>query len=172
MSHPATILIPQLTRTLRQTLTWIDKAEIYASERGFNADNLLPARLYPDMLPLVAQLGVACDNIKLGVSRLTGLEAPKHADDNKTWADVRARIVSVLEWLDAQADQTYDGADDRQARFYWNPGFHLQGDAYLLQFLLPNAHFHLCMAYALLRHQGVPLGKADYLGPLPWQADT
>lgn len=171
MSHPATVLVPQIALTLRQVLTWIDKTGAYAEQRGFDADVLLTCRLAPDMFPLVRQLGSACDTAKLTVSRLTGSTAPKHADDQTTWDEVRARVVDVLAWLDAAKDETYDQAGEARVRFGWYPGKSLGGDDYLLQFALPNFYFHVSMAYAILRHNGVPLGKADMLGALPFVDD-
>lgn len=168
MTQPAAVLIPQIARTLGQFLVWIDKAEAYAETRGFPADVLLTARLQPDMFPLVRQLGSACDTAKLSVSRLTGKAAPKHSDDQVTFAEVRARVTDVLAWLEAAKDEAYAGADDARVSFPWYPGKELTGPDYMLQFALPNFYFHASMAYAILRHNGVPLGKSDFMGALPW----
>ncbi|MCB9683000.1 MAG: DUF1993 domain-containing protein [Alphaproteobacteria bacterium] len=171
MSHPATLLVPQLAFSLRQLLVWADKAEAYAATRGFDANVLLGTRLSPDMFPLVRQVGSACDTAKLCVSRLTATQAPVHADDQKTWEDVRVRVHDVVSWIESHRDETYPTASDVLVRFGWYPGHALPGDTYLLQFAVPNFYFHLSMVYALLRHGGVPLGKADFLGPIGFIAD-
>lgn len=171
MSHPANELIPQLARTVAQFLVWIDKTEAYAAQRGFDANVLLSQRLAPDMFPLVRQIDSACDAAKLVVTRLTGKPAPKHADNEATWGELRARVQDVLGWLADAEGETWATADEAWIRFPWLPGKKLAGRPYLLQFAVPNFYFHASMTYALLRHAGVPLGKADFLGGLPFIDD-
>lgn len=169
--HPASYLVPQFARSLAQVLVWIDKTEAYAASRKFKADVLLTDRLQPDMFPLVRQIGSACDAAKLCVVRLTGVSAPSHADNETTFAEVRARVESVVAWLEAHSEISFEGADEARVRFPWYPGHSIAGAPYLKQFALPNFYFHLSMAYAILRKNGVPLGKADFLGDLPFEAD-
>ncbi len=174
MSAPTTIeILSQIHRNLAQVLVWIDKTSAYAEATQFDPDTLLTARLYPNMFPLTRQLGAACDTAKLAVSRLSGVDAPKHADDQATWGEVRERVQSVLDWMQGvMAEATFEGAADQRIRFPWYPGHSLIGDAYLKQFAMPNFYFHASMTYAILRHNGVPLGKLDFLGHLPFEADA
>jgi hypothetical protein len=171
MSHPATVIVPQLARSLAQLPVWIDKTEAWAAERKFDANVLLAQRLFPDMFPLSRQIGTACDTAKLCVSRLTGVQAPAHADTETTWTEVRARVDDVLGWLDAHKDASFDKADEARIRFGWLPGHSLGGRPYLVQWVMPNFYFHMGMSYAILRSHGVPLGKAEYMGAVPFEAD-
>jgi hypothetical protein len=162
-------MVVQCTRTLRQMDHWIDKARAHAQHRRFDANLLLQCRLAPDMFPLVRQYGSACDNAKLLGARLTGRQAPVHADNQASWDEVRVRIHDVVGWLDALRVEDFAQAASVKATFPWVPGKYLAAEAYLFQYALPNFHFHATTAYAILRHNGVEVGKADFLGALPFQ---
>lgn len=162
-------LVTQSTRTLVQMDSWIDKVKANAAHKKYDANLLLQVRLAPDMFPLVRQYGSACDNAKLMAARLTQRQAPVHADDQKSWDDVRTRIRDVVGWVSALQADDFDAAADTRATFPWFPGKMLAAEPYLFQYALPNFHFHATTAYAILRHSGVELGKSDFLGMLPFQ---
>lgn len=158
--------VPQARKMLTNLGVWLDQAESYASERGFEVDVLLSRRLYPDMFTLGQQLGAACDNAKFIGARLAGVEPPKHPDTETTLAEYRERIASVQSFLEGLDEAAFEGAEDRLL----SPGFLRGGTVttadYLREFALPNFYFHLAMAYAILRHSGVPLGKMIYIGSM------
>lgn len=162
-------LVTQCVRTLRQMDHWIDKARAHAQHRKYDANVLLSARLSPDMFPLIRQFLSASDNAKQLGARLTGKQAPVHTDDPTSWDDVRARLRDVIGWLEALRPEDFASAGDVRATFPWYPGKALAAEPYLLQFAVPNFYFHATTAYALLRTNGVELGKADFLGALPFQ---
>lgn len=143
----------------------MNKAAANAEARGFSADAFVPLRLAPDMLPFASQIRIACDSAKNGTARLGGLEAPKFADDETTFAQLQDRIEKTLSWLATIAPTALDGRETQEVTFPIgkNKTRTMAADAYLTQHALPNFYFHLVTAYNLLRQAGVPLGKADYL---------
>lgn len=147
---------------------WIDKAIEYAKSKNFDADTLLTSRLAPDMFPLVRQVQSICDQTKLVCARLTAKEVPSQPDHEKTWSELRARIATARHILEDFKPADFEGAEKRHVTLPWMPGKYLLGHEYLEQFALLNFHFHLSMAYAILRHNGVPLGKTDFIGGLPF----
>lgn len=169
MQHETYRIVRQLAQTLQQMESWIPKVQADAAAKKYDANLLLQCRLMPDMFPLVRQFGSACDNVKLLAARTTGKTAPVHSDDQKTWAEVQQRIQEVLAWLGDLTEADFANAHATKATFPWFPGKHLEADAYVYQYALPNFHFHAAVAYAILRHNGVVLGKADFLGPIPFR---
>lgn len=159
-------LVSQMTFLLEQLDRWLDKATAFATGKKFEADTLLTARLAPDQFPLVRQIGAACDSVKLAVTRLTGHTGPVHAEDQTTFAQSQARIREVVAFVRSVPGDAYAAGADAKITFPWMPGKYLTGPDYVVQFLVPNFHFHLTHAYAILRHNGVELGKADFLGHL------
>jgi len=154
------------TRTLQNMLAWLDKAEAHAAAKKFDAASFLTWRLTPDMLPFTRQIQIATDTAKLCVARLAGVEAPKWPDDEKSFAELRARIRKTIDYLQSVPAAKLDGAESREIELPLGPGrtIKLSGEAMLGGFSLPNFFFHATMAYALLRQGGVELGKMDYLG--------
>jgi hypothetical protein len=160
--------VPVFVRMLGNVLQWLDKAEAHAQAKKFDAGVYLSARLAPDMLPFVRQIQIACDAVKFGVARLAGVEAPKFEDNEASIADLRARIRKTLDYIGSVPAAQIDGTDDKDIVVPRRDGsMTLKGEAYLKQFVLPNFFFHVTTTYALLRHNGVDLGKSDFLGPLP-----
>ena len=160
--------VPIFVRMLGNVLQWLDKAEAHAQAKKFDAGVYLTARLAPDMLPFVRQIQIACDAVKFGVARLAGVEAPKFEDNEASIADLRARIRKTLDYIESVPAAQIDGTDAKDIVVPRRDGsMTLKGEAYLKQFVLPNFFFHVTTTYALLRHYGVDLGKADFLGPLP-----
>ena len=159
-------LFSQMKKTLGQLSTWLDKAEVFAKEKSFDADLLLGFRLAPDQLAFVKQVQIACDTAKLGASRLTGKEAPSHADNEQTLAELRARVASVISYLDGYSEKDFEAASTRSITQPRWEGKVMTGKDYFLEHVQPNFYFHATHTYAILRHNGVPVGKRDYLGAL------
>jgi len=162
--HSATA--PVFTRILGNMLHWLDRAEAHAQARKFDANNYLGLRLAPDMLPFARQIQIASDGAKGCMSRLAGAEIPKWEDNEATLDELRARIRKTLEHVQSFAPAQIDGSDERAITVPMRSGDALQftGETFLKHFALPNFFFHATTAYALLRHAGVELGKADFLG--------
>ena len=156
----------QFKKTLGQLNTWLDKTEAFAKEKSIDANVFLNFRLAPDQLPFVKQVQIATDTAKLGASRLTGKEAPFHADNEQTIAELRARVASVISYLDGYSEKDFEGASTRSITQPRWEGKVMTGKDYFFEHVQPNFFFHAAHTYALLRHNGVPLGKKDYLGAL------
>ena len=147
----------------------LDKAEAHAEAKKIDPTVLLNARLFPDMFPLTRQVQIACDQAKNGAARLAGLEPPKHEDNEKTFAELKARIAKALAYVKTLDAKAIDAAADRQVTFPLGPNNkgHMKGADYLNHFVLPNFYFHLTTAYDILRHCGLEVGKRDFLGAIP-----
>ncbi len=157
--------VPVFVRMLGNLEGWLDKAEAHAQAKKFDPGVYLTTRLAPDMLPLPRQIQIACDAIKFGVARLAGVEAPKFEDDEASLADLRARIRKTLDFVQSVPAAQIDGTENKDVVVPRRDGsMTLKGDVYLKHFVLPNFYFHITTTYALLRHSGVELGKADFLG--------
>ena len=159
-------LLPQFDKCLAQILTWLDKAEANATSKKYDVDTLLTARLAPDMYPLVKQVQAACDSAKFLAARLTGSEAPKHPDTETSVKELRQRIAAVRDYLGSLASETFAGAEERVVPLPFWPGKGMAAREYLTTMATPNFYFHYSMAYAILRHNGIDVGKQDYIGPL------
>jgi uncharacterized protein len=161
----------QFIRSLTALQGMLTKAAQFADLKRINAEVLLGSRLVPDQFPLSKQIQIACDNAKLCVARLTGVDAPKHDDKEQTLPEFVARIESTLAFLKTINPEQFDKYADRTIRFAYNPGVHLTGSDYLTQQALPNFYFHLTTAYSILRHNGVDIGKNDYLVGVNWRKE-
>ncbi|MBX3190892.1 MAG: DUF1993 domain-containing protein [Labilithrix sp.] len=161
--------VPQFDKTLQNLERWIDKTIAHAKAHGFEANDLLTARLAPTQFTLVRQIQSVCDNAKLATARLSGKEAPSHPDTEKTWDEIRARIRSVREWLGQLAPADFEGAETRAITLPWAKEKTLSGRDYAIEFAVPNFYFHVTTAYSILRHNGVELGKIDFIGSLPFR---
>lgn len=164
-------VVTQSTKMLNNLLAILGEAEKFAAEKKFDTAILLQARLAPDQFSLVQQIRTACDTAKLGAARLAGRdkEAPVHADTEQTLAEIRARIESVIAWLAGFSPDSFDGAVERRiTQPRWN-GKTLSGQEFLIQHVIPNFYFHVTTAYAILRHNGVAIGKKNYLGDMPYR---
>jgi hypothetical protein len=158
--------VQQMKRQLLQTHKWFDAAVAHAQTKNFDPDIYLGFRLAPDQFGLVKQVQVACDTSKLMAARLAGKEAPKHADDEKTMDELRGRVSAVADYLGTFAEQDFAGAAERVITQPRWEGKVMSGADYFLEHAVPNFYFHLAHAYAIFRHNGVALGKRDYLGAL------
>jgi len=160
-------IVKQFARTLRNLDAVLEKAVKHAEARKFDVNNFCSARLFPDMLPFVAQIRIACDQAKAAAANLSGKEAPKHEDTETTMADLRARIGKCLAFLDTfTADDFKSVKPDTMIRLPNRPGKAIAAEEYLYARQIPNFFFHVTTAYDLLRHGGVEIGKSDYLGTL------
>ncbi|HEV8016177.1 MAG TPA: DUF1993 domain-containing protein, partial [Stellaceae bacterium] len=143
-----------------------DKAEKHAVAKNFDAAVLMSSRLAPDMKDFVYQVQSACDYVKGAAAWLAGQTPPKHEDNERTIDDLRARIRKTVAFAEAVKEAQYAGAAERKIKLSWAPGKVLSGQDYLLQMIVPNIYFHTAIAYAILRHNGVDIGKMDFLGPV------
>ena len=161
--HPASA--PVYGRRLGNLLAWQDKAEAHAAARKFDAANYLGLRLAPDMLPFVRQIQIASDGAKGCMARLAGVEIPKWEDNEASIADLRARVQKTIDYVRSFEAAQIDGSEGREIAVPRRSGEPLKfdGESFLKHYALPNFYFHVTTAYALLRHAGVELGKADYL---------
>lgn len=151
---------------LKNLSSFLTKAEASAEARKFDVAVLLQSRLAPDMLPLVRQVQMTCDHAKFTLARLGGVDAPSHPDTETTVAELQERIAKVIAFVESVPAAAVDASADREIAFKAGPmelKFH--GGDYLTRWALPNFYFHLTAAYSILRHNGVPLGKRDFLGP-------
>jgi uncharacterized protein len=143
----------------------LDKAAAHAEARKFEPASLLQFRLAPDMLPFTRQVLIACDAAKNGMARISGVEAPKFDDTEASFPELKARIQKTVDYLESIPAEKVDGTEDKDITFPVGPEKTrtLKAEAYLKHFALPNFFFHLTTAYAILRNNGVELGKTDYL---------
>lgn len=153
------------TRRLLATLfTALDKAEAFAKQKNFDAAVLLNARLAPDMFPFTRQVQIATDTAKGAAARLAGIEVPKYEDNETTVEELRARIAKTLAFIESIDAAKYVGGEDRDVALPRRDGtLNLKGLDYFLGIALPNLYFHVTTAYVILRHNGVDLGKKDFL---------
>jgi uncharacterized protein len=162
------LVVPPFVQGLGATSTVLAKAEAFAAAKKFDAAVLLSARLAPDMFPLSRQVQIACDFAKSTVARLAGVEIPGWKDDEKTIADLRGRIAKTLNYVGSFKPGQLDGSEERDVTITLaGKPITLKGQPYLVHFVLPNFYFHCTAAYALLRHNGVELGKRDFMGSVP-----
>ena len=160
--------ISQCTQMLRNLESWLDKAEEHAGAKTFDVGVLMTDRLAPDMKPFIYQVQSACDYVKAAAAWLSGQTLPKHEDTEQTIDDVRARIRKTIVFTESLTEAQYADAAERKVGLSWAPGKVLGGKDYLLQMTIPNVYFHIATAYAILRHNGVDIGKMDFLGPIHW----
>ncbi len=156
---------PVFTRMLTQLKVILDKTATQAAAKKIDDSVYLTARLYPDMLPMGRQIHIACDFAKGCCARLAGLEVPKYEDNEMSFADFQARIDKTIAFVASIAPAQIDGQEERVINITvaGNP-VTFKGQAYLLHMALPNFYFHLTTAYAILRHNGIEIGKGDFLG--------
>ena len=168
-----TITIPPMTKTLKALSGILDKVEKHASSKQLDwhppkmqEDALLQSRLISDQFPFVRQVQVACDNAKAGAARLAEVEIPKHEDNEKTVAELKARIDKTVAFLRTIKPNQLIGKEGVKVSLpYWE-NKHMTGFEYATEYLIPNFYFHVTTAYSILRKNGVDLGKSDFMGEL------
>lgn len=143
----------------------LEKAATHAEAKKIDPSVLINARLYPDMFPLSRQVQIATDVAKGVVSRLAGLEPPKYEDNESTFPELIARLDKTIALLESFKPEQIDGSEDRTITLPMHDRtVTFKGLPYLFDFVLPNVYFHVTTAYAILRHNGVEIGKKDFLG--------
>ena len=157
--------IPNCIRTLNALSGLLEKGAASAQARKIDPLVLTSARLAPDMFALARQVQIACDAAKNGVARLSGVDAPKFEDTEITFEQLQARIVKTIDFLRSVTAESLAGSEDKVVTFPAGPErvLKMKGNAYLTQWMLPNLYFHTVTAYNILRHNGVDVGKTDYL---------
>jgi hypothetical protein len=159
--------IPMLTRGLMNLSAILDKGAAHAETKKFDSVVLAQARLFPDMHPLVRQVQIACDTAKGAAARLAGIEVPKHEDNEVTFADLKARIAKTVDFLKTVTPAQLKDTETRNIEIKFpNGSWKFTGLKYLTDFVLPNLYFHESMVYALLRKNGIDVGKMDFLGAI------
>jgi uncharacterized protein len=161
----STASLPVFRTALANLDHCLGKAAAYAELRKFDVNVLVQSRLAPDMLTFASQIRIAGDAAKLCVARLSGLDAPKFDDTETTFTELRERVAKTLTWLDSVPADALDGTEGKEITFPVGRDRTrtMQGEDYLKHWALPNVFFHVTTAYALMRHNGVDLGKIDYL---------
>jgi len=156
--------VPVFVRKLGSLSHWLDKAEAHALAKKFDPSVYLASRLAPDMLAFSKQVQIACDGAKFCVARLAGVEAPKHEDNEATLAQLKERIAKTLAFIQSVPESQIASSADKDISVPRRDGpVIMKGEFYLNHYVLPNFYFHVTTAYALLRHNGVELGKSDFL---------
>jgi hypothetical protein len=156
---------PRFVNILKNLSAILDKAQAYAEARKIDPVVLTSFRLFPDMLPMARQVMIATDTAKGAVARLAGVEVPKYEDTEQTFAELNARIAKTIDFIDTFKPAQIDGTEDKEIVLKLGGNdTRFTGMQYLLGFAQPNFYFHVTTAYNILRHNGVELGKRDYLG--------
>jgi hypothetical protein len=156
---------PRFANTLRNLSAILDKAQAHAEARKIEPLVLTQSRLAPDMFALARQVQIACDSAKGALARLAAVEIPKHEDTEQTFAELKARIAKTVEFVESLKPAQIDGAEEREVVLKLRgQDVKFNGLQYLLGFAYPNFYFHVTTAYNILRHNGVEIGKRDYIG--------
>ncbi|MEQ1622377.1 MAG: DUF1993 domain-containing protein [Methylococcales bacterium] len=157
--------IPSFVRMLGNLSVILEKAAAHAEVKKIDPAIFVNARLAPDMFPLSRQVQIATDMVKGAAARLAGLEVPSYEDNETTFADLQARIAKTVAFIQSLSAEQIDGSEERQIVLkFGSRELSFLGQPYLLDFVIPNFHFHLTTTYAILRHNGVDIGKKDYIG--------
>ncbi|MEM5506505.1 DUF1993 domain-containing protein [Shewanella frigidimarina] len=166
------LTVVQFSKMLNNLSAILVKGEGFAEAKKIEMSVLLNSRLAPDQFNLTRQVQIACDTAKLAVARLTGQEdsAPKHEDNETTLAELQARIASVIDYLATFTAEDFTGAETRKITHRRWEDKYLTGRDFALEHAIPNIYFHVTTAYAILRHNGVEVGKKDYLGAMPFKS--
>jgi hypothetical protein len=156
---------PRFANILRNLSAILDKAEAHCAAKKIDPAALATYRLYPDMFPFTRQVQIACDSAKGAVARLAGVEIPKHEDTEQTFAELKARIAKTIDFIESVPASKIDGTEDKEIVMQMRSGERrFKGMQYLLGHAYPNFYFHVTTAYNILRHNGVDVGKADFIG--------
>ena len=157
--------VPRFVNILGNLSSILDKAQAHVDARKLDPDTFVNYRLFPDMLPMKSQVQIACDTAKGLVARLAGLEIPVYEDNEKTLADLKARIARTIAFIQTVTPQQIDGTEDKEIVVKRrDKETRYNGMQFLLGHAVPNVYFHVTTAYNILRHNGVEIGKRDYLG--------
>ncbi|MGH7002350.1 MAG: DUF1993 domain-containing protein [Alphaproteobacteria bacterium] len=159
--------IPVFTKMLGNLSALLDKAAKHCEAKKLDPNALLGARLFPDMFPLTRQVQIAADQAKGGAARLAGIEVPKYEDNEKSFDDLKARIAKTIAFVNGIKPEQLAGSESREIVLpIGGQSVTFKGDWYAKHFVLPNLYFHVTTAYNLLRHNGVEVGKRDFIGSM------
>lgn len=159
--------VPAIVHALGNLVEILKKGEAFAAAKKIDPSVLVNARLAPDMFPLSRQIQIATDVTKGGVARLAGAEIPSYADTESSFAELYERINKTVAFIKGFKPEQIDGSEDKTITLkVGGQDMQFKGQQYLVHFVLPNLYFHVTTAYAILRHNGVDVGKKDYLGSL------
>jgi len=159
--------VPVFLQGLKNLAAILDKAAVQAVERKIDPGVLLNDRIAPDMFPLVRQVQITSDHAKGASARLAGIDVPRFEDVEKSFDDLQQRLARVTEFVKSISPDQIDGSEDREITLpIGGQSMAFKGQTYLLHFALPNFYFHLTTAYAILRHNGVVIGKRDFIGAI------
>lgn len=161
--------ILEMKKLLRSLDGCLDKAVAFAGTKKFDPNVLLQVRLAPDMFPLVRQVQATCDQAKFAAARLGGREVPSHPDTEQTMDELKKRIATVVGYLDEFSEKDFEGIEGRTVTTPRWEGKSMTATNYFVEHAQPNFYFHLAMTYAILRNNGVDVGKRDYLGQMTWR---
>ena len=162
-----TASIPAFIRGFNNLSAILTKAESYATTKKIDPSVLINARLFPDMFPLSRQVQIATDVVKGGVARLAGIEVPSYADDEATFEQLQVRITKTIAFIKTIKPDQINGSEDKAITLKVGGNeMNFKGEAYLLNFVIPNMYFHITTTYAILRHNGLDIGKGDFLGKI------
>jgi uncharacterized protein len=164
------LTVVQLIKMLNNVDRWLATAISHAEKKKFDVNNLMKFRLAPDQFAFDQQIQTVCDNAKFLAGRLAGKEWPAHPDTETRFDQLRARIASVIGYLETFKPEDFTGAEERKISLPFMEGKWMRGDEYVTQFALANFYFHTATAYAILRHNGVELGKRDFIGGVPMRS--
>lgn len=163
------IVVTQYSKMLENLSHLLDKGEEFAQTKKFDSEVLLNSRLAPDQFNLTRQVQIACDTAKFCAARLTGKEAPVHKDEEKNLGELQKRLKSVTTYLRSFKIEDFKEAESRRVGTPRWEDKYLLGEEYAIQYAGPNLYFHITTAYAILRHNGVDVGKKDFLGDMPYK---
>lgn len=158
--------VPLLKQMLHSLDALLNKAETHVKEKKIDPAAILQARLFPDMFPFIRQVQIASDNAKGIAARLAGVDIPSFPDTEQSFEELHARIAKTLAFIDTVKPEQIDGSEERDIVVYKGTPYEMQfkGHSYLVNFGLPNFLFHVTTAYSLLRHNGIEVGKQDFIG--------
>src|SRR4051794_10261293 len=157
--------VPRFVNILGNLSNILDKAQAYADAKKLKDDALTSFRLFPDMLPMTAQVQIACDTAKGVVARLAGIPIPAYEDNEKTLAELKARVAKTIAFIQTVTAEQIDGSEEKEiVTKRGDKETRYQGMQFLLGHAIPNFYFHVTTTYNMLRHNGVEIGKRDYLG--------
>lgn len=163
------ITVTQYQKMLSNLSVCLEKAALHAENKKFDVDVLLHSRLAPDQFSLIRQIQIICDTAKFGAARLCGKDAPSHPDTEKNITELIARIETVQSYLATFTKHDFLGAEERHVSQPRWEGKYLTGLEFATQHSAPNFYFHITTAYSILRHNGVDVGKKDFLGAMPYK---
>ncbi len=161
--------VAQFVRMLENFSSILDKAQAYAEAKKFDAANLLNARLAPDQFHFIRQVQILCDTAKAFPAKMSGKEPPKHEDNETTIVALKDRVQRTVQYLQSFKPGDFKGWESQKVTNPRREGKYMVGSEWAIQHAIPNFYFHFTTAYAILRHNGLDIGKRDYLGEVNWR---